>query len=450
MKTHLLRTIRLLLAAAVLLAAPSVARADDDPCPAADLAGDTCKNKDPKVCLARANTALTQADGKATTSLAKKAVANARIELANASKAVKDPKAKPEEKSKQAQAAYKNACEVLADVSQATDPITPPPITPPAGEVQPPDLKEICASACTASGTFCLEATSGKPLCGPADAYATPPKLRGNDTVVFRVYIQSDHQKDGTASLSVANGSSGDSTFAPAPAGGDKKVEGGRGAPAYVKILEKTFTAPTDALVHWILVTYTWTPASGVPTNQTFKIGVDHGKYYLEIGLLVPVVIQGSRTVAATTVPGTGGEKRLTVNSDTAVTPALALNVFPWGRRNGCVSVGCGDEFRAGDLFGFQFAVDLDLKHAFDRFYGGLVLEPVSGFSLSLGVAAVKGEFVPQNYAAGMVVPSGETFTPDTKYTPRPYFGLTLTNEVLTTITGAARAIRGTANGAAN
>jgi hypothetical protein len=154
--------------------------------------------------------------------------------------------------------------------------------------------------------------------------------------------------------------------------------------------------------------------------------------------------------VAATTVPGTGGEKRPTVNSDTAVTPALALNVFPWGRRNGCVSVGCGDEFRAGDLFGFQFAVDLDLKHAFDRFYGGLVLEPVSGFSLSLGVAAVKGEFVPQNYAAGMVVPSGETFTPDTKYTPRPYFGLTLTNEVLTTITGAARAIRGTANGAAN
>ncbi len=43
-----------------------------------------------------------------------------------------------------------------------------------------------------------------------------------------------------------------------------------------------------------------------------------------------------------------------------------------------------------------------------------------------------------------MLVPSGEAFTPDRRYFPRPYFGLTLTNEILTALTGAAHKITGT------
>lgn len=72
-----------------------------------------------------------------------------------------------------------------------------------------------------------------------------------------------------------------------------------------------------------------------------------------------------------------------------------------------------------------------------------VVFEPVSGLSLNAGAAFVKGEFVPEGYAAGMVVPQDETFTPDRRYMTRFYFGATLTLDIVETVARAA----GGANG---
>jgi hypothetical protein len=40
-----------------------------------------------------------------------------------------------------------------------------------------------------------------------------------------------------------------------------------------------------------------------------------------------------------------------------------------------------------------------------------------------------------------MLVPSGAMFTPDSRYMPRGYLGLTVTNQVITSLSAAATAI---------
>ncbi len=213
--------------------------------------------------------------------------------------------------------------------------------------------------------------------------------------------------------------------------------------PRFAKLMEKSITVSSSANVQSVTIAYKWTPkdTTKLPVSRDYVITVDHGMYYLEIGLLVPFVINGTRTVTQSPVPGTGGEKRLRLTEDSVVTPALALNIFPLGRRNGRVTA--FDPCRAWDLFGAQFAVDLNLKEPFERVYGGFVFEPIAGLSLSGGLAMVKGDVIPQEYAEGMLVPKDETLTPDRRYFPRPYFGLTLTNEIVTAITGAAQKFKG-------
>ena len=322
-------------------------------------------------------------------------------------------------------------------------------------------VEKSCELSCSGDNTFCIEATTGEPFCKKKNALTIPglPKqVEGGTTFTVRVMGLTD--TGGTYSIGVASSFLHDSLFAPAtaPSGAAPNIEkiNGQGElaldpnePKFGQLGdEKTMSIPSDSKLLLVKIVYAWTPDikdERAPRKKQYVIELDHGKYYLEVGLLMPVVFGGSRTVTPTLVPGTGGQQRLTVSNDTVVSPALALNVFPGGRRNGRVSA--FGPYRAGDLVGFQFALDLDLKHAFDRFYLGLVLEPIAGFSVNPGMAMVKGQFLPDGHAAGMLVPSGETFTPHSKYMPRPYLGLTITNEILTTITGAARAIRGNVSG---
>ncbi|EYF01940.1 Hypothetical protein CAP_7558 [Chondromyces apiculatus DSM 436] len=174
--------------------------------------------------------------------------------------------------------------------------------------------------------------------------------------------------------------------------------------------------------------------------QKSIEIAIDHGKYYYEVGLLVPFIVNGARTVTLTPLSATGGERRISVVEDSVVRPALALSLFPWGRRQARVSA--WGPFRCGDLFGVQLGVDLDLGDPFNRIYVGGVLEPVAGLSVNLGLAMVKGQFVPSGYAAGTVLSVEDTFTPDTRYMPRLYLGATVTTDVLTTIKGAAAEVR--------
>jgi hypothetical protein len=123
------------------------------------------------------------------------------------------------------------------------------------------------------------------------------------------------------------------------------------------------------------------------------------------------------------------------------------LNVFPGGRRNGHIWA-FDSPVWPGDVIGLQIGVDLNLKSALDNLYFGAVLEPIAGLSLNGGLALVKGQFVPAGYAANMLIPTNETFTPDSRYLPACYVGLTLSNEIFSTIVNAARTVRTTASSA--
>ncbi len=310
------------------------------------------------------------------------------------------------------------------------------------------ELEGICKKSCVSPGAFCIEAATGLPLCNNTagiQTYNLPSKLDPGDKIAAQVWGIDGIDNEGTASLSSTERVSRDSVLA--PSGGVKL-----GAPGalsatdlhFVKLVEKEIAVSTSASVLSVAIAYRWTPKGATSPTSThdYEITVDHGKYYLELGILFPFVINGTRTVTQAPVPGTGGEKRIRLSEDSAVTPALALNVFPGGRRNGRVTA--FEPFRAWDLFGVQLGVDLNLKQPFERVYLGFVVEPIAGISLDAGLAMVKGDVIPQDYAEGMLVPSGEAFTPDRRYFPRPYFGLTLTNEILTALTGAAHKITGT------
>jgi hypothetical protein len=311
------------------------------------------------------------------------------------------------------------------------------------------EVKKICNAHCSAPDFFCIEATTGSPFCrntAGIQTYDLPRKINGGDKITGQVWGPSGVGAEGTADLSSAERVSRNSPFAAGLSAGKAGGPLGPNAnnlPSFVKLVEKSITVSTNANVQSVTIAYTWTPNAAsplLPVQRDYVITVDQGKYFLEIGLLLPLVINGTRTVTPSLVPGTGGDRRIRITEDSVVTPALALNFFPAGRRNGRVTA--FEPCRAGDLLGMQIAVDINLKEPFERIYGGFVFEPITGFSLDAGLAMVKGDVIPPEYAEAMLVPKGETFTPDRRYFPRPYFGLTLTNEIVTAITGTAQKIK--------
>lgn len=179
--------------------------------------------------------------------------------------------------------------------------------------------------------------------------------------------------------------------------------------------------------------------------RQDYVIPINHGKYYIEVGVLLPFVYNGSRKVTGAPIPGTGGDQTLTVKETWQITPALVLNVFPGGRSRGKItSFEIGNVCRSlANLLGIQAGIDLDLSRPFDRFYVGGVFAPVTGLSLNAGLALLEGEFIPKNYRNGLLLPQGESFTPDIKFMPRFYFGLTATLDLLTTLSRGFTAAKG-------
>ncbi len=307
-------------------------------------------------------------------------------------------------------------------------------------KVEPLEAKDqICRKFCSPPGSFCLEAETGEEFCSApgSQTYDKPSQLNGGDQLLVQVWGRAGVGDEGTPDLNSTERISRDGAF---PKGQNPKGAAGAAANApFVMLVEKLITVSTSSNVQSVTIHYTWTlkDTTDPPVSRDYVITIDHGMYYLEVGLLMPLVIHGTRTVTPSLVPGTGGEKRLRLTEDSVVTPAIALNIFPGGRRNGRVTA--FDPCRGWDLVGMQLAVDLNLKEPFERVYGGVVFEPIAGLSLNAGLAMVKGDVIPPEYAEGMLVPKDETFTPDRRYFPRPYFGLTLTNEIVTAISGAAQ-----------
>lgn len=346
------------------------------------------------------------------------------------------------------------ACQMKQKFDLALDLVTPKAVPPatatatsaPPGEtsapvVKPPaepgtfdNKKDLCEQKCKAPDAYCIDVETGESFCndvpGLKDNYGPPGKLCEGQSWVVRVAGE-DKKPAPDFDLKVGEIKSADQLFAkPAPTT-DKK--GAAGAPKFMILKEVTAVAPTSSDVTSLEVLFTRKDKEGVSTR--FEVPVDHGKHYVDFGVMIPLVFGGKREIVQTPIPGTGGEKRLSLQSELDVNPALVLTVYPFGRRRGLWSAfqRPGAE-TVSDLFGLQLGVDVDLKNALDRIYAGISLMPIAGVGIGFGAAFVKGDFFPAGYSDGILLAKGETFAPNREYMIQPYFGFTLSTDVLTAL----------------
>jgi len=167
--------------------------------------------------------------------------------------------------------------------------------------------------------------------------------------------------------------------------------------------------------------------------EKRYAVPIDNGTYFVEVGLLVPFVFKGSRSIDRVAVPGSG-DTRVAVHDDWHVTAAVAVDYFPMGRaravgtsfRN-CRSRSCWENW-----FGLQ--VGAGFSDILREWYLGLLFEPVSGLNLDLGASLLKGDFLPAGRAEGMQVPQGTAVGETSRFMLRPYLGFTVTLDLLDTL----------------
>lgn len=189
---------------------------------------------------------------------------------------------------------------------------------------------------------------------------------------------------------------------------------------------------------------------------ETHEARIDLGRYYLDVGVMIPVILGGDRKVVVedTDQPGV---KRLTVREDLQVVPALMLHVFPGGRDLGALSSfkvgpGCVDPVpvwrqcrtdrhrrRAANSLGLQLGVELDFKN-FNRLFLGGLFEPVAGLSINAGLALTRLEYLRGGQFSGALIPVPTATTSDGSadlrqyvdryWAPRVYFGVTFSFDI--------------------
>lgn len=207
----------------------------------------------------------------------------------------------------------------------------------------------------------------------------------------------------------------------------------------YVVKASQEFTVPKSLGVTDVSITI-----QSNSSTRTFESAIDHGYYYVDLGLFVPFTVNGKRTIDARNV---GSERYVTVDDDLRVTAGIAMNVFPGGRRRGELTPwsnlpecsgnettksdkrACKRALRSwAEFMGLQIGADLDVRDPIDQFYFGVVFEPVSGVTFSVGPAIMKVDRLPAGVVQGQLVTSDADLEPRSRYEARFYgsFGLSL------------------------
>ena len=221
----------------------------------------------------------------------------------------------------------------------------------------------------------------------------------------------------------------------------------------YVLVKSEVLTVPDGNSVRYGVVEFERKASDGkVEAKEAHRVRIEHGLYYVDAGLLVPFVPRGKREVAAT---NRNGAQVVGVDEKLHVTGALAINVFPGGRRKDALSpfedLRCDDRLPARDwqkcrrravgrpfaeLFGIQLAADFngDLT---DQFYFGAVFEPLTGLTLSTGLALIELDTLPKGVIEGQLVTSDADLEASSKHAPRWYGGFTLSYDLVRFIQNA-------------
>lgn len=213
----------------------------------------------------------------------------------------------------------------------------------------------------------------------------------------------------------------------------------------------ESFTVPKSLAIVEVVVEFERTPKAGEPIVARHRAWIDHGYYFVSVGLLFPFVPDGKQEVAARMI---GTERYLALERDLHVTAGLAVNVFPGGRRRGELSpwsnLRCDTSMvdqsdckkrrhrrHAAELLGLQFGTDLDVRDPLDQFYIGVVLEPVTGVTLSGGAAVLEMDELGIGLSPGQLVASDANLIARQRYYVKPYFAFGLGLDLVAAIRAA-------------
>jgi hypothetical protein len=201
-----------------------------------------------------------------------------------------------------------------------------------------------------------------------------------------------------------------------------------------------TRAAPNDAVI---------SAGSPIPAPLTklYELKVTRARYYFDVGVLVAFFpwSDGTYRASASAIPGTE-VRRVTVDKGADPRAAIALNVYPFGRRRGEISSlhGCGSASECiGETLGVQVGTNLNFdKIEREAFYLGLLFEPVGGFALNFGVAWLRTDRLQAGWGDGTLLVPGDEIAKATRLVPSGYFGFTISTEVFSTARTIAAGIR--------
>jgi hypothetical protein len=167
-------------------------------------------------------------------------------------------------------------------------------------------------------------------------------------------------------------------------------------------------------------------------TQRRLEFNVDRGKFYYELGFMLPVTFDGQRKATLAPVPGTTLQT-LQAHSDPSWAFGIGLIVYPFGVYKN-VSIDPRRYVRYVAPLGIGLGTNLYSPHdAFSEAYLTLNYRFASGAILGVGVTAIQGDYFKDNYAGGDLLPADKTLDDviDDRYHFRPNLTLTLSPDVL-------------------
>lgn len=293
---------------------------------------------------------------------------------------------------------------------------------------------QLAASACAtrcSGDTLCLRADTGTSLCAS-------PKSEIHAGAVLTVKVFGPAGCRDPIELSSATRKRLDTVFEAQEPSGEKAAQSGTVQLIELKSAQVTVSSDTAVAALEIIFLRKHEPN---PVSSSHLLNVLHGYYYVSLGALLPVVPDGKQVAVAR--PGaTDREPTLAVEQDIYFTPALALNIFPFGGKSRGQVFCCRSGRSLQELLGLQAGVGLDFSKP-PALFGGVILEPIAGVGFSGGLALIQADVLNDDVAEGMLLRDSSALPVHRTYQPRAYFALTLSLDIIDTVVAAKNRLGG-------
>lgn len=330
-----------------------------------------------------------------------------------------------------------------------------------------PHIQEAyCRVSCDDDGVYCIDG-NGDPLDD-----SEPPRLVPGQQMTVRVLADSNQtpnstfvligsESDTQASRRIGPKTTAAATPQPTRAGdGGTSGEGGAGgeaggknpapAPAIVaqaatasgllctgsceqfRLLSYTLKAPHGVETVSVRLVVTDNAAGSVLAQRRVEFVIDRGRFRYELGFVLPVTFGGQRRVSTAPLGGTSLQT-LESTSDAAWAFGVGIIIYPFGVHD---TIGEDPRPVLKYLAPIGFGLGTNLRSSHDAFTEAfLTLNYRFGYGavLGVGISAIQGEYLRNNFAPGDVLPAGVPLgdVVDTRYMFRPNLTLTLSADVI-------------------